>query len=135
MGVVAKFFSMFRSCREEALAGADFSMWVTLREAWKRRLESLLRGDDSERLDPERIRRDDACDLGRWICRERGSFEGHETFGRLEREHAAFHKCAGGIARKERGSPREKARSRRRGNESPCDRMLARSFHFLKGSS
>lgn len=61
---------------------------------WKQRLTSYLAGTSTETLDPDTIRMDDRCALGKWIY---GDGQAMAALSRLEEVrnlHAQFHQHA-----------------------------------------
>jgi hypothetical protein len=45
----------------------DYDHAILAHSRWKKRLQSLIDGSSLEKLDVETVRRDDQCDLGRWM--------------------------------------------------------------------
>ncbi len=99
MGVLSSFFSLFGAERERVVASANFPLWISAHKAWKQRLELTVAGRHPERVDVEKARRDDQCDMGKWILHDgEEHFADHPTFLKLKSEHAHFHRCAAGVA-------------------------------------
>ncbi len=63
--------------------------------AWKKRLFEYLEGRSKENLQPDNIRVDNMCMLGKWIHKEgKAEFGNDPTFIKLVEEHAKFHQHA-----------------------------------------
>ena len=63
--------------------------------AWKKRLFEYLEGRSREDLQPNNIRVDHLCLLGKWIHKEgKAEFGDDPTFIKLVEEHAKFHQNA-----------------------------------------
>ena len=64
---------------------------------WKATLQ--MAAANRETLDVDTIRRDDCCDLGRWLAAEGGRLYGSRPeFTKLLSKHSEFHSIAGVIA-------------------------------------
>ncbi len=61
---------------------------------WKQRLTAFLVGESQEQLDPEVIKLDDRCPLGKWIYGEGRSMETLPAFEEVRELHAKFHQNA-----------------------------------------
>lgn len=77
----------------------DFDAAILAHSRWKKRLTDLIEGASTEVLDPEKVGRDDQCDLGKWIQSVPPEVRQDPDFGKLVVEHAAFHKQASSIIR------------------------------------
>jgi hypothetical protein len=75
--------------------GLDFASAIRSHQIWKKRLAEVVAGEDLPGFDLATVRRDDCCDLGRWM-RGRGSYQhrGRAVFRELFGTHAAFHQSA-----------------------------------------
>ncbi|WP_419320572.1 CZB domain-containing protein [Caulobacter sp. ErkDOM-E] len=61
--------------------------------AVKSRLRKAIKGE--ENIEPTTIRRDDVCEVGKWIYGEGGSkFSSVPVFVEFKKVHSEFHKCA-----------------------------------------
>ena len=85
----------------------DFSEAANAHRDWKIRLRTYVNGG-GEPLDELEVRRDDACDLGRWLharpAEERGA-----VHLELMAVHARFHQCAGDVVATVQRGQREQA--------------------------
>jgi len=61
---------------------------------WKQRLLEHMDGASQEKLDPAVIRRDDLCELGKWIYSDGQVHEQSEHFTSVKHNHAHFHNHA-----------------------------------------
>jgi hypothetical protein len=74
----------------------NFAKWIEVHKAWRNRLVTFINGSSSEALDENVVRRDDRCDLGRWIHDHGERFYGDvPAFVQLKMQHAEFHASAG----------------------------------------
>ncbi len=97
--VVAVFRLESAAGRSSDVAGVDLDAMVRGHQAWKQRLFDHIAGR-GERVDATVAGRDDACALGQWIHGTGGKrFARLPEFVALRASHAAFHACAGGVAR------------------------------------
>ena len=61
--------------------------------AVKNRLRKAIKGE--EPIDAATIRRDDVCEVGKWIYGEGAkSYSSNPLFNEFKKVHAEFHKCA-----------------------------------------
>ena len=75
----------------------DAKLALTQHMAWKTKLRSAAL--KHERLDSEKISRDDCCDVGRWLHGPgKGRWSGNAAFEHLVDRHRQFHRCAGAVA-------------------------------------
>jgi methyl-accepting chemotaxis protein len=58
---------------------------------WKRRLKRLINEENNEPLESAVVRRDDLCDLGKWIYGEGAEYKGIKAYEDLVKKHADFH--------------------------------------------
>ena len=61
---------------------------------WKQRLLEHMEGKSQEKLDPAIIRRDDLCELGKWLYTDGQAYEQTEHFTLVKDNHAHFHAFA-----------------------------------------
>lgn len=61
---------------------------------WKQRLIAYLSGTSEEQLDPDTIRLDDRCALGKWIHGEGKPMEALPGYAEVRELHANFHQNA-----------------------------------------
>lgn len=76
--------------------GIDMN-WMEIISAhvmWKQRLTAFLDGKSQEQLDPEVIKLDDRCPLGKWIYGEGKPMETLPGFEEVRELHAKFHQNA-----------------------------------------
>ena len=85
--------------RETAvLEGLDFAGAIRAHQLWKRRLLQVMDGVSDEAFDIERVRRDDCCDLGRWLHGDARRRHGQDdVFRRLLLSHQTFHETAADV--------------------------------------
>jgi hypothetical protein len=78
----------------------DLSQAVLVHQQWKSRLNQILGGTSTEKLDPFTVGKDDQCELGQWIHGE-GQKQFHDApeFLELKQCHAHFHKKAGEVVK------------------------------------
>src|SRR5512139_54111 len=66
---------------------------------WKQRLTAFLAGDSSETLDPETIRLDDRCALGKWIYGDGKPMGELPRYEEVRELHAQFHQNAAEVVK------------------------------------
>jgi hypothetical protein len=66
---------------------------------WKQRLTAFLAGNSAEQLDPESIRHDDRCALGKWIYGDGQSMAQLPRYEEVRGLHAQFHQFAADVVR------------------------------------
>jgi hypothetical protein len=66
---------------------------------WKQRLTAFLGGDSSENLDPETIRLDDRCALGKWIYGDGKPMAELQRYEEVRALHAQFHQNAAEVVK------------------------------------
>jgi Chemoreceptor zinc-binding domain len=66
---------------------------------WKQRLTAFLAGSSTENLDPDAIRLDDRCALGKWIYGDGASMSELPRYEEVRGLHAQFHQYAADVAR------------------------------------
>jgi methyl-accepting chemotaxis protein len=77
----------------------DFDSAIEAHRGWKVKLRKAIA--EHERVDADKICRDDQCPLGQWIHGPGGvKFGTRKIFTDLLAKHAEFHQTAGGVARK-----------------------------------
>jgi hypothetical protein len=77
---------------------------ITVHMAWRRRLRQFVDQQSNERLSSATVRRDDCCDLGKWILGEGQQYARAPAFDAARRAHTEFHRHAGEVvAAVERG--------------------------------
>jgi hypothetical protein len=64
---------------------------------WKQRLTSFLAGESTEDLDPETIRLDDRCALGKWLYGEGSAVSELPRYEEVRGLHAQFHQYAADV--------------------------------------
>lgn len=86
----------------------DFDKAIEAHRAWKVKLRKAIA--EHERLDADKICRDDQCPLGQWIHGPGGAQWGKRpTFVELMSKHAEFHQEAGSVAKHINGGKYEHA--------------------------
>lgn len=100
----------------------DFDGAIMAHTKWKRRLQAAVSG--AEKLDPATIRRDDQCDLGKWLHGEGKVHAKHADYGKLVSSHATFHTCAADVVVQINAGKPDKA-----------TQMLAMGSDFVRTSS
>ena len=77
------------------IGGLDFVNAIEAHTKWKVRLQSMIDCDTAEMLDPDKVARDDLCELGKWIYASGVVNYGEsQSFIHLKGCHTKFHKCA-----------------------------------------
>lgn len=66
---------------------------------WKQRLTSFLAGSSPEALDPDMIRMDDRCALGKWIHGDGKPMSHLPRYEDVRDLHAQFHQYAADVVR------------------------------------
>jgi PAS domain S-box-containing protein len=87
--------------RPAAKSASDFSI-EDAKQAhlkWKSRLVNYVAGNSDERLQVEKVSRDDECALGKWIYGEAQQYEHLPEFKELKATHTEFHQSVGDIVR------------------------------------
>ncbi len=64
---------------------------------WKQRLTAFLAGKSTEQLDPDTIRLDDRCALGKWIYGTGKSMSELPQYEEVRGLHAQFHQYAADV--------------------------------------
>ena len=64
---------------------------------WKQRLTAFLAGESTESLDPETIRLDDRCALGKWLYGEGAAMSELPRYEEVRGLHAQFHQYAADV--------------------------------------
>jgi hypothetical protein len=64
---------------------------------WKQRLTSFLAGDSPEELNPDMIRLDDRCALGKWIYGDGKPMSQLPRYEEVRDLHAQFHQYAADV--------------------------------------
>jgi hypothetical protein len=86
------------------LAELDIDTAIANHENWKVRLQNQIHGASLEQLDPEAIRQDNRCDLGRWLHGPGRERLGHyPAFTVLVARHQYFHVQASAVAAQAQG--------------------------------
>lgn len=80
------------------LDGLDFARAIRAHQLWKKRLVQVMNGAGDELFDIATVRRDDCCELGRWLHGDGSRQHGQvDTFRRLLLTHQAFHEAAADV--------------------------------------
>jgi methyl-accepting chemotaxis protein len=112
------------SGQDAAVVTADFNFdsAIDAHRQWKVKLRSAIA--NKEKLDADKICRDDQCPLGKWLHGAGGTqWGGRPRFVSLVDKHAAFHRAAG-----------EVARNINAGRYQDADKMLGSSSPFSSAS-
>jgi hypothetical protein len=77
---------------------------------WKLRLTSYIDGTSTETLDPNKIKKDDQCMLGKWIYNNKERMDKKTgTFEDVRIAHGYFHQTAAEIVQKMHEDDKERA--------------------------
>ena len=83
---------------EGELAGLNLKQALEAHQAWKGKLQKVLDGESSERLDITTVSQDAHCVLGKWIYSEGKKLYSHlPEYEFVRTAHADFHVCAGEV--------------------------------------
>jgi Chemoreceptor zinc-binding domain len=83
---------------DSVIQGLNFVAAVEAHRKWKERLTAYVQGTSTEKLDYTAIRRDDQCNLGKWIYSSGIAAMGNSpVFHQLKSKHAHFHVTASRI--------------------------------------
>jgi hypothetical protein len=99
---------------------------------WKQRLTAFLAGNSTEQLDPEAIRHDDRCALGKWIYGDGKSMSELPRYEEVRGLHAQFHQFAAEVVTLHLGGNTTEAESLLQGDYS---RLSEKLKHRLIGLS
>ena len=86
---------------------ADFDLLILYHRNWKKRFYEHLRGKHD--LDPATVRRDDLCNMGRWIYGEGLQHQDRLEYLDLKRKHARFHEMAAEVLESSLKLPEQEA--------------------------
>jgi methyl-accepting chemotaxis protein len=94
------------------VSGLDFRVAIEAHEKWKQRLDAVISGRSSEKLDYQTVCRDDLCVLGKWLHGPgRECCSKFEVFTELVNTHAQFHKAAGEVLQAAQQGRKDEARN------------------------
>jgi hypothetical protein len=94
-GKIMAMFGGSQSAPEEITQVINMYDAMLAHAAWKRRLNEYLEGRSKEELQPDNIRVDHLCLLGKWIHSDgKAKFGDDPVFVKLVEEHAKFHQHA-----------------------------------------
>ena len=80
------------------LTEIDIDAAIASHERWRLQLQDMVNGRSQEVMQPERIRQDDRCDLGRWLHGTGRQRLGHvPAFDMLVVRHRYFHQQAAAV--------------------------------------
>ena len=99
---------------------------------WKQRLIALLAGSSTETLDPDVVRLDDRCALGKWIHGDGKAMSHLPRYDEVRSLHAQFHAFAGDVVRLHRAGNTPEAEKLLQGDYS---RLSEKLKHRLIGLS
>ena len=95
-----------QSVREEI----DIDSAISAHENWKIRLQDVLNGTSTEKLDPEHVCKDDQCELGKWLHGSGKKRLGkYPAFAVLVARHQFFHVQASNVLALAQAGDRAKA--------------------------
>ncbi|MDH4283970.1 MAG: CZB domain-containing protein [Gallionellaceae bacterium] len=66
---------------------------------WKVRLSRFIEGTSMEQIESTTIRKDNLCDLGKWIYGEGAKYKAFPAYQDLVKKHADFHLHAGEVVK------------------------------------
>jgi len=102
--------TQFISDEEDRLAGLGLRDTLDAHAAWKGRLQAVLQGTSSERVDVGTIAQDSVCTLGRWLYGEGKQLYSHlPEYVAVRDMHARFHLSAGKVLLEHNAGNREAA--------------------------
>lgn len=99
---------------EEVIAPVQIQALTKLEDAvaahtkWRTRLRQVLDGH-GEKLDPDNVGKDNACDLGKWIYGDGAQYAKLPEFRQLKEQHAKFHRCACEVLKKSMSGDKQSA--------------------------
>jgi len=76
----------------------NFDEAISAHVNWKVKLLGFINGT-ADKLDANKVEKDNQCDLGRWLYAEGSQYKKHPEYDRLKKEHAHFHKCAADVVK------------------------------------
>lgn len=83
--------------QQEELAGLNFKTAIDAHLHWKKRLEHIIKDQDSERPEVAIVSADNQCTLGKWIYHKGIYLAEADEILTLKSTHAKFHQEAGKI--------------------------------------
>ncbi|MES2928524.1 MAG: CZB domain-containing protein [Pseudomonadota bacterium] len=106
-----------------SVQGVDLDSAIKAHAQWRTKLRDAAK--KHQQLDADTIRRDDCCELGRWLHgKGQGSYGALPAFQSLLDKHRDFHEVAGAIAQ-----------TINRGNYADAEQALAGNTPFSQASS
>ncbi|MEZ4361488.1 MAG: CZB domain-containing protein [Kofleriaceae bacterium] len=97
--------------KDAEVGGLNFQTAIEAHMKWRERLEAVINGTSTEKIDPETIFKDDQCVLGKWIIGDGKVYEQLPQFHELRATHTHFHHVAARILRDALGGHREEAKA------------------------
>lgn len=91
---------------------------------WKQRLLQHMDGESENKLDPTVVRRDDLCELGKWIYADGTAYTQAEHFELVKDNHAHFHAFAARIVELADAGDQTTARELLNGEYAKVSRQL-----------
>ena len=85
------------SAEEESFEGLNMKEVINAHLGWKLRLERVISGISTERLDPQVVKQNNQCALGKWIDSSGKKFSKTQEFQELVDAHNNFHMYAAKI--------------------------------------
>ena len=77
----------------------DFTAAIQAHTNWKLRLASACTASTTKTIDPDSLRRDDLCGLGKWLHGTGSRYASDPKFSQLLAAHSQFHRNAAAVAR------------------------------------
>jgi hypothetical protein len=98
LGAMTKWFGLTPRIKEQINREVNILDAINAHVHWKARLLNYRNGLSEENLEPERVCRDDLCELGKWMHgAAKHVFFGYDEFMELREKHAHFHAVAGKV--------------------------------------
>ena len=82
---------------EAEVVGLNFQTAIEAHMKWRARLEAVLHGVSSEKLEAATVAKNDQCVLGKWLYGQGKEHIHLGSFSELEQTHTHFHKSAAEI--------------------------------------
>lgn len=132
MGFFSKMFGWDDAKKAAINAEINIMDAINAHVRWKVRLEKYLEGSSDEKLDPNIVRLDNQCVLGKWIHGPAEKFfEGDDSLQALREDHAEFHTLAGRIVELVHANDKAGAEKILHGEYSEASRVVIRDLTIL----
>jgi hypothetical protein len=99
---------------------------------WKVRLRNFIDGSGTEKLESDKVCKDNLCDLGKWIYGEGAKYKPLPHYQDLVKKHANFHVCAGAVVKKVEGGDKAGAEAALDGAFAAASRETVGAIMSLK---